>query len=355
MEAQSNALPSRTDHSFTWEEIRPLNSSSQGIESAHVRIALAVQGDEVSGYRIFIHLPEDWVRRQNENTLANTAQTILLLSLMGAFGIAILTIFLRNLKNPQIAAVPWRRIALWSLVVLVASLVRFATLEPQYLLTYRTEQPFATFIGTLLIGQTLGAALFYSGTIFLLGLALFFLAQAYGADRLPVGHSLSSAYYRDAILVMLSGWAVLAGLRRLRDLIGASWPVAHFGFPASVVEGLDAKWPALNALANAITYSILAVGVIALVLGFAARYLRRSWIQWLVLAALAIFSVPRWGGAGDFMQSALLTFLELAVIWWGAKRVVRLNLLAYFLLAMLRSVSPAIDGLIRQPNAYFRT
>jgi hypothetical protein len=99
----------------------------------------------------------------------------------------------------------------------------------------------------------------------------------------------------------------------------------------------------------------LAVGGIALVLGFAARYLRRSWIQWLVLAALAIFSVPRWGGAGDFMQSALLTFLELAVIWWGAKRVVRLNLLAYFLLAMLLSVSPAIDGLLRQPNMYFRT
>jgi hypothetical protein len=34
---------------------------------------------------------------------------------------------------------------------------------------------------------------------------------------------------------------------------------------------------------------------------------------------------------------------------------VRLNFLAYFLLALLLSLSPAIGGLIRQPNTYYRT
>ena len=74
-----------------------------------------------------------------------------------------------------------------------------------------------------------------------------------------------------------------------------------------------------------------------------------------LLAALAMFSVPRWGSAGDFVQSSVLSFLELAVIWWGARCLVRLNFLGYFLLAMLLSLSSAIDGLIRQPNAYYRT
>ena len=117
---------------------------------------------------------------------------------------------------------------------------------------------------------------------------------------------------------MLSGWAVFVGLHRLRDLIAAIWPVPHYGFPASVVEGLGRELARAQRLANAITYSLLAVGIVALVLGFAARYLRRPWIQWLALAALAIFSAPRWGSAGDFIQSALLAFVELAVIWWGA-------------------------------------
>jgi hypothetical protein len=98
----------------------------------------------------------------------------------------------------------------------------------------------------------------------------------------------------------------------------------------------------------------LTTGIIALVLGFAARYLRQSWIQMTLLAALAIFSVPRWGSPGDFVQSSVFGFLELAVIWWGARYLVRLNFLAYFLLVMLLSLSPAIDGLIRQPNAYYR-
>ena len=266
-----------------------------------------------------------------------------------------LIIFLRSLKTSLAAAVPWRRIALWSLLVLAASLVRFATLVPQYMLTYRTDQPFATFIGTLLIGQTLAASLLYSGTILLLGLAVFFLAQGYGFDRVPVARILPSVYYRDALLIMLCGWAVLAGFRRLRDLVAAVWPVAHYGFPASVLEGLDAIWPASSSLATAIIFSILAAAVIALVLGFAAGYLRRASIQWLVLAALAIFSVPRWGSAADFVQTALLTFLELAVIWWGASRLARLNLLGYLLLAMLLSLTPAIDGLLTQPNAYFRS
>jgi hypothetical protein len=355
VEAQSNALPSRTDHAFIWEEIRPLNPSPPGIESAHVRISLAVQGDEVSGYRTFIHLPEDWVRTQNQTTLANTAQTVLLLSLVGAFGIAIATIFLRNLRNPQVAAVPWRRIALWSLAVLAASLVRFAALEPQYMLMYRTDQPFATFVGTLLISQALGAALFYSSAILLFGFAWFFLARAYGSDRLPASRGMASSYYRDAAVVGFCGWAIFIGLHRLRDLAAAVWPVARYAFPANAPAGLDANWPAVNAVASAIASSFLAVGIVVLALGFISGYLRSSWMQLILLAAFAILSVPRSGSVGDFIQSAVLSFLQFGVIWWGAKYVVRLNFPGYFLLAMLLSLSPAIDALIRQPNPYFRS
>jgi membrane protease YdiL (CAAX protease family) len=354
VEAQSKKLPARTDHNFVWEEMRALNPSPSEAEAAHVRISLVVQGDEVSGYRIFIHLPEDWVRRQNETTLANTAQTVLFLSLISAFGLAVLVIFFRTLKSPHIAAVPWRRIAGWSLVVLACSLLRFVSLEPLYLLTYRTDQPFATFIGTLLIGQTLSAVLFYGAATLLLGLGSFFLICGYGSDYLPFSHSLPGSYYRDAILAMVSGWAVVVGLNRLHDVFAVIWPVAHYAYPASVPEGLDANWPALNSLTTGITHSLLAMGMIALVLGFAARYLRQSWIQAALLAALAIFSVQRWGSAGDFLQSSVFGFVELAVIWWGARRLVRLNLLAYFLLVMLLALSPAIDGLIRQPNAYYR-
>jgi CAAX prenyl protease-like protein len=354
VEAESKKLPARTDHSFVWEEIQSLNTAPSGGEAAHVRISLLVQGDEVSGYRIFVHLPEDWIRNQNQTTLANTALTVLFVSLVGGFSVTVLIIFLRNLKSPQIAAVPWRRIAVWSLVILAAALLRFITLEPLYLLMYRTDQPFATFVGTLLISQTLGAVLIYSVGILILGLGSFFVVRAYGSDCLPFSHALSGAYYRDSILVMLSGWAVIIALRRLHDLVNSIWPVAHYAFPANVPQGLDAHWPAANVLANAITYSFLIAGIMTLVLGFTAGYLRRTWIDLTLLAALAISSVQRWGSAGDFIQSAVLGFLELAVIWLGARYLVRLNFLAYYLMAMLLLFSSAIDGLMRQPNTYYR-
>ena len=133
------------------------------------------------------------------------------------------------------------------------------------------------------------------------------------------------------------------------------WPVPRYAFPASVPEGLDASWPALNALATAVTFSFLAVGSIGLVLGFAAQYLRRSWAHGVLLGALAILSVPRWGSVGEFVQNAIVGLIELAVIWWGAKHLVRLNFLAYAMLASLLSISPAIGGLVQQANAYFRT
>ena len=74
----------------------------------------------------------------------------------------------------------------------------------------------------------------------------------------------------------------------------------------------------------------------------------------VLLAALATFSVARWGSAGDFVQTAAFGFLELAVIWWGTRYLARFNLLGYFLLTMLLILSPAIGELIRQPNTYFR-
>lgn len=355
VEAESNKLPSRTDHNFVWEELDSLNPSPPGVEAAHVRISLVVQGDEVSGYRIFIHVPEDWIRKQNESTLAKTAQNILFLAFITVFGLAILVIFLRNLKNPLLAAVPWRRIARWSLVVLAASLVKLATIEPAYLLAYRTDQPFATFLATLLIGQSLSAILFYSATILVLGLGLFFLTRGYGPGGRPFSFGLSGGYYRDALLVMLCGWAVIVGFHRLRDLAAALWPVARYAFPANVPQGLDAHWPALSAFSNALTYGFLGVGVIALALGFAARYLRSVRVQILLLVVFAILSAGRWGSAGDLLQSSLLNVLEFAVIWWGIRYLVQLNFLGYFFLATLLSLSPAIDALIQQPDIYYRT
>jgi membrane protease YdiL (CAAX protease family) len=354
VETQSAKLPARTDHTFTWEQIRALNPTPAGTEDAHIRIELKVQGAEASGYRTFIHLPEEWVREQNQSTPASTAQDIGLKALIAIFGVAVLVVFFRNLKTPEIAAVPWRRLAGLSLVVLFASVLRFATLEPQYLLTYRTDMPFATFVGTMFISLGLSAALFYSAAAFLFGVGWFFLVRSNQDEHLPLWHTVPGSYYRDGALIGVCGALILAGANRLGDLLARLWPVLRHSFPASVPGTLDASLPALNVLSGAVMYTLIGIGMLVLVLGFASWYLRAAWMQALLLAALAVLLAPRWGSAGDFVQSSVVGFLEIAVIWWGAQRIARFNLVGYFLWAMLLALAPAMQELAGQPNSFFR-
>ena len=354
VETTSNRLPARTDHRFTWEQTAPLAATPNGEESAHVRVELRVQGEELSHYRTFVHVSEDWMRKQAQTTLAGTAQLIGLSVFVAAFAMAVLVVFFRNLKQRLADAVPWRRLAGWSLAVLAATVVTFAMGVPQFLFSYSTDQPFHTFLGRTVIELSLGAGLRYALVLFLFGLAWFFLTRAHGAERLPGWRGMPPLYYRDAFLVALGGSLALIGLGRLPELAGRIWPVLRHAFPARVPQELDFSWPAAYVLGNAVTYSFITIGVLALALGFASCYLRRPCHQASLLAGLAVVTVSRWGSLGDLVQQTLIVFASLAVIWWGSRRIVRFNLLGYFLAGMLALLaSPAADFL-RQPNPFFR-
>ena len=76
---------------------------------------LHVQGDEVSGYRIIIKIPEAWRDAESRTTAQQLAQTFGRALGIGVALVTVLVIFLRSLKHPEIARVPWRRLGLWSL------------------------------------------------------------------------------------------------------------------------------------------------------------------------------------------------------------------------------------------------
>jgi hypothetical protein len=252
-----------------------------------------------------------------------------------------------------VAAVPWRRIAGWSLVVLVATVATFATAQSQYLTRYPTDQPLTRYLATVVISLTLSSALFYSGAVFLLGLAWFFLARTYGPQRLPGWRGMPAAYYRDAFVVGMCAAVGLAGVSRLGPALARIWPVARYAFPENVPQGLDATWPVLNALAGGVTHSFIVIGVLALAIGVASWYVRPIWMQVAILGLVAILLTPQSGSVGEVVQSALVSFVQFGVIWWGARRIVRFNLLGYFLAAMLLALAPAAADLLRQPNPLF--
>src|SRR5262249_1952147 len=71
LESTDEKRPARTDHVLTWKD------KTAALGDCSHRIAVSVSGDQVSGYREFVHIPEGWMRQYQELRSRNdTAQIV---------------------------------------------------------------------------------------------------------------------------------------------------------------------------------------------------------------------------------------------------------------------------------------
>ncbi|HXR09867.1 MAG TPA: CPBP family intramembrane glutamic endopeptidase, partial [Candidatus Acidoferrales bacterium] len=122
VETHTDKKPARTDHTFEWEQKIALDAPAgqPAAAGAHARMQLQVQGDEVSGYRIFIKIPETWRDAESRTTPAQLAQSFGVACALGIALIAVLVIFFRSLKSQDVARVPWRALGKLSVFMLLA-------------------------------------------------------------------------------------------------------------------------------------------------------------------------------------------------------------------------------------------
>jgi hypothetical protein len=161
-------------------------------------------------------------------------------------------------------------------------------------------------------------------------------------------------YYRDALWIAIAGGVGFLGALRLQVLIGRIWSTVHRTFPASVPSQLDAYVPAAQSIGGALVAGLGAVGVIALAAGFIGSEVRHRSLRILLFLLLAVCLVGEWGNAGDFAKQLLGRVILLGVVWLATERLVRFNVLAYFLLAAGARLVGAAWELLSQPNAFYR-
>jgi len=352
--ATSEKRPARTDHVFTWEEIAAIGTSSSAENAAHVRMELQVLGDEVSRYRIFVKIPEEWERRQKAESFGAIAQQIWKFGFFVALAILLLVLFFRNIRQPEAASIPWKRMAKWAVWGLLAMLVLFANSVPRILEQYDTQLPFSTFGVVLVLGLVIVAAAVYSGLFFLFGLSWFFLTRAFGSEGLPGWRGMPATYYRDAALIAVAGPCALVGLAGVSSVIARYWPAGERSLSADVPGLLDLILPGVVEAAGSVQGGLFMAGLVALVAGFVGAYVRKVWMKvgLVVLAAMAL--ADNWIGWGAFLQEVAVLSLSLGVIGWGVARIARFNLLGYFLATALLSLGGSAVELSRQPNAFFK-
>ena len=65
VESSSEKMKARRDHTFVWEA---MDGDPRNLDESFYRIEVDVIGDEASGFRRFVKLPEEWLRDREEST-----------------------------------------------------------------------------------------------------------------------------------------------------------------------------------------------------------------------------------------------------------------------------------------------
>ncbi|HLK03547.1 MAG TPA: type II CAAX endopeptidase family protein [Candidatus Acidoferrum sp.] len=357
VDSNSKKLPHRIDHTLTWQQNAALDSAAASAGHAFERIEVRVLGDEVSDYRSYVKIPDEWTRKREEQGLSRTLYFVGTLLAFVTLGLTMLVIFFKHFRSEDAQSIPWRRISRWALWLLggFAATILFGERIPQLLNQYQTAVPLKVFylIGT--IGYLLGGAASMGLLILTFGLAWFYCRRAFGEGRLPNWTDMPKLYYRDAMLIGIGGVCGLVGLQGVFGWAGANFPMVHrfaaLAFPAE----LAAKVPAASALGAAVSRGLLFSALIAALGGFFASYAKSWALRIPILLVAAATLIGDWGSRGDFVQKYAFSLVLVSAIALGVGWIARMNLLGIFLVVFgVGLLSPAM-ALLHQPNTAYHS
>jgi membrane protease YdiL (CAAX protease family) len=385
IEANSDKRIHRTDHELAWQQRTPIDSgstsSNDAVSHAFVRIKLAVLGDEVSEYRgdyyskpeergqleakegttrwMFIKIPDEWRRKQEEQTLFRTIYSFAVpILLFGGICVTALILFFKNLRSDAMRAIPWRRLLLWSSAGLVAYIliVGFGNSIQSYLNAYQTAMPFKAFLVGIAIVTLVGAFFYLGGLAALFGFASYFSNRAFGSDRLPVGSRMPGVYYRDALWIGVCGAAGFLGLRRLTEFILFHLQTVHSSLQLSTGQNFDAGLPAGATLGGVALKSLFFTGLIAFIAAFVAAILKARWLRvGIFLLGVMFLAGSDWTSGADFAKQFLAEGILLGVIVLGFSKIIRFNVLGCLLVVALLGLLGVGAQLLGQPDPFYRT
>ena len=362
VEAQSDKRPHRIDHTLTWQQTESLDFHTAPEPTpgghAYARIELVVLGDEVTDYRTYIKIPDDWKRKQEELTLSRMVFTIAIPALfLGGLAITALIIFLKNLRSDEARSIPWRRLSLWALWGLAAYVVVFALGNriPAFLGAYNTAIPFKVMLGTLAIGTILGGPFYYGALALLFGMAWYFAKRAFAEEKFPGWTGMPAPYYRDAVFIGLGGASALIGLQTLLQKASQHWVTTHRSTDASFGTNFDAFVPAASVLGTATLHSLLFTGGVALTACFIAAQFRTRLLRVLTFLLATLALIPgNWGSPADFAKQWAAELILLSVVVFGVCYVMRFNILGCFLVLAITALAVDAADLLGQPDHFYR-
>ena len=376
VEANSEKLPHRTDHTLTWQLNTPLDSTATsaagGTDHAYERMELVVRGDEVSDcdprkpsssprlYCTYIKIPDEWRRKHEELTLVKIVfgYGLPLLVIVG-FSVTALIVFLKNLRSDEARSIPWKRLlrwALWGLASFVLTLA-FGDFVSSALNSYRTSDPFKFLIASMAISALMGLVFSLGFPTLLLGLAWYYGVRAFGEDRIPSWTGMPRAYYRDALFVGLGGTAACVGLGAILNWASQHLPGAQAGAAASFGSNLDALFPVGAIVGSGVRGGLTFTAVVAITAGFLVSMIRSKWLRVLVFVQAVLvlggFSA-NWHDPMDVAKRMIIGAVWIGLIDLAVRYLIRFNVLGYFLILAGLALLAGAGEMLGHPDYFYQ-
>jgi len=361
VESNSDKRPHRTDHTLTWQQNAALDpGAARAAEHAFARIELVVLGDEVTDYRTYIKIPDEWRRKQEETALTRIMfGYVIPILVMAGFAITALIVFLKNLRSEAARTIPWKRVSRWALWGLAgaALTLAFGDFLPNALSNYRTAIPFKMMMGVTAISALLGLLFSFGLLALLFGAAWYYGTRAFGGERIPESTSMPRAYYRDALFIGLGGTAAWVGLDAISKWVYQHLPGAQEGAAASFGANLDAVLPVAAIVGSSVRSGLTLTALIAITAAFIASMIRPKWLRAcvFVLAVLALGGLgANWHDPIDVAKKMIIGAVWIVVIDLAVRYVVRFNVLGYFLILAGIALLSGAGEMLAHPDYFYR-
>ncbi len=334
VDAQTEKREKRTDHGFVWE------STEFRAGEATARVSVRVIGDEVSEFRRFLKLPEQWVRDFERPRI----QSFFFPAALGVLVVPLLVVFIRRLSGHGTPAhrYHWRAYLTVALVAAALSVVAVVNQWPSLWSGYSTETPVENFLAGL-VAYRLILVLLIAGGVFAGVLALDVFLQGATGGWIPPP---LDVFHAAAAAVLI--WGAGRSLAWLEQLVSGP----RYGQASWLLPGVDALVPAYTVLHDAFTSgtlrTIVLVVAVSAAFGFLSRRTRLVLVG-ILLAALA-------AGAASIGLAAFSLFtglLWIAIVLFLLKTCGPAPLTFAVAFFWLTAASES-GALISQPNVWYR-
>jgi hypothetical protein len=323
----------RTDWSFVFEDPRFRAGD------ARARMSVELHGGEISNFRRFLKLPEDWLREFQKPTLRNFVMP----ALLGTCALPLLLIFIRRLGAHE-TRFHWPAYALTGGAALLAAVISTLNQLPGAMMGYDTAAPEQNYVLQYSIGRMVFVILAAVG-IFGLALAVDVFRQA------AVG---SAALNRPSVVRAAAIALLLAGIVHVVPWAVGRIPGPRASVPVWGINGLDTYLPGAQQVAQGYLSAAVWLSAGAILAFATVRYMRprRRWIAGGI--TVIAFGLSRSLTVPEFAANAAAAMVLIATIVLIVETCAADLVSAGVALFWVSALGTSYE-LIKQPDSWVRT